>query len=441
VRGRPGRVLGSHSAAFLAAVLLAPALGLSLDAPVAAQEAEEVQTPIEASAQYVGSATAMLPRTITSDVPPLAVCIVVPEACPPELDPVRDPLREAVGDAASSDVSAPLQPIPPGSIAVGYLGGATRHQAAILFDQPTPPAGEEITQFDLVLAQGQPTFDMDSPAFRRIVLGLFLSIGPQDPQPAVDGLVAALQDEEPVDLSQKVGIEACLLLAPFDPAEAPQGQSDEALPRDEETGEPAIDCVLGGLGTFDPDALTWTLDLRFAARAWASGEVENHGLLLRPIGVQNLAFGDPDPLTNAQVTLDLASATGLVATAVPPSPPVASPASPSTTVPGERPPTLSGGTGFGPGESVSLGLPSVTPPDTTTDRPEAASPATAPLPTTPTRGPISQPWWIWLMPLVFVIGIRIAVAGFVGSATAPAAGPPGALTRLLSGQDSTGNTA
>lgn len=406
------------------AVLLLVPLPASLLLPAAAQEAEESPAPIVESAVYVSSATGVLPRTVTSDVPPTAACVVVPEACPPELDPIRDPVRNLVGDVASSDVSTPVQPIAPDTVAVSFLGGALRYQSAIRFEAPSAPDGEEITQFDLVLAQGQPTFDMDSPAFRRIVLGVFEAVAPQDPQFIVDGLIDALENEEPLDLSQKVGIEACALLEPFEPSEPPMAQSDEQIPSDE-SGEPSIDCVLGGLGRFDEQQLTWTFDLRFAARAWATGEIDNHGVLLRPIGVQNLAFGDPDPTTSAQITLDLTSSASALATQPLP-PPLAPP------VPAE-PPTLAGGTGLQPGDPVPLGPPLVTPPAAAPPGP-AVEPPTAP-PSVASdavaAGPIEQPWWMWLVLVAFAAGIRLALVGFAGTEAGTAASAAGAMSHLL----------
>ncbi|MDX1510891.1 MAG: hypothetical protein R3249_06070 [Nitriliruptorales bacterium] len=403
-------------------LMTAPILAIALS-PVAAQEAEAQPVEITDSTLYVASATAVLPRTLTADVPPTAACIVVPEICPPELDPIRDPARELVGDVASSDVPTLVHPVPPDHVAVSYLTGTPRYQSAILFEAPAPPPGEEVQSFDLVLAQAEPSYDMDSPAFRRMVLGLFVTIDNEDPVPFVESVVDALSNEEPVDLTRKIGIEACPLTAPFEPGGAPEGTSDRDMPRDE-TGEPAIDCVLGAIGAFDEPSGTWTFDLQFAARAWAAGELANHGVLLRPIGALNLAYGDPDPTTSAQIVLDLSSAALAVSSAPPPPAPGPAPA----------PPSLSGGTGFDVGDQVPLGLPPVAAPGPAPqpEQPSVTPPtANPPSAAVPIRTVIEQPWWMWLAIPAFLAGILLALSGFVAPATAVAVGEGGAMSHLL----------
>jgi len=404
-------------------------LGLTLAlSPVAAQEGpppDEVPIAIDESTLYVASATAVLPNILTNDVPPTAICIVVPEACPPELDPVRDPLREAVGDAANLDLSTPVQPVPPDTVSVAYLGGNARYQSAILFQPPAVPAGHEIEQFDLVFQQAQPTFDMNSPSFRRIVLALFETIGTEDPEYFVNGLADALENQA-LDLSQRVGIEACPLTTPFEPGGAPMAQSEFDIPRDTETGELAIDCVLGSIGTFDPGGEAWRFDLAFAARAWASGDLENHGLLLRPIGSPNLAFGDPDPTTNAQVGLDIGTVAVAMATGVPAvfSPPAA---------PSNQPPTLAGGTGLDVGDPVGVGAPPVAAPAPPRDDPILAPPPTSspPQAVQPARSQATNPWWMWLALPAFALGSWLALSGLAAPAVATDVHRSGAMTRLL----------
>ena len=83
------------------------------------------------------------------------------------------------------------------------------------------------------------------------------------------------------------------------------------------------------------DLLESVLPKDFAARAWVDGTLANNGILLRPTGVPNLAFGDPDTSWFSQVALDGAgpyeasfatSEPFVPAPFVPPPPPPACPA-------------------------------------------------------------------------------------------------------------------
>ena len=66
---------------------------------------------------------------------------------------------------------------------------------------------------------------------------------------------------------------------------------------------------------FDAAARTWTFDLTFAVQAWTEGTdgdvLPNQGIMLRPVGAPNLAYGDPDFSTNWQVSLADSTATDL----------------------------------------------------------------------------------------------------------------------------------
>jgi hypothetical protein len=313
--------------------LVAMALGLSgvALAPAAAQEAdpeaEDLASPddgepleIAASTLYVSPPTDALPPTLTGSVPPAAVCVLQPDLCPDSLDPVRSGVTGAIGTAQDNAQDFPVQPVPADSAAVSFFGGVPRYQTAILFDAPAVPEGEDVMRYELTFAQGQPSYDANSPAFRRAVLGAFEAIGAQDPAKFGDGLAAALTEEDPIDTSKLISIEACPLLDEFTPGGAPQASDDAELPQqpadgDDEKTEPAIDCTFGGNGVYDEEADVWRIDLAFTAQAWADGEIENHGVLLRPIGAPNLAFGDADTTTNAQLVLELTEVTAAMETA------------------------------------------------------------------------------------------------------------------------------
>jgi hypothetical protein len=319
--------------------LVAMALGLTAFglAPAAAQEdpgadpggdpeAEglpegDAGEPIEISAStlYVSPATGALPPTLTNSVPPAAICVVAPQFCPGELDPVRSGAVGAIKTVQDQGRDFPVQPVPADSAAVSFLAGVPRYQTAILFDTPSVPEGEDVMLYELTFQQGQPSYDMNSPSFRRAILGTFETIGSQDPAKFGEGLAAALTEEDPIDTSKIISIEACPLLGEFEPQGAPQAKDDSELPQqeadgDEDKTEPAVDCTFGGNGVYDEEADVWRIDLAFTAQAWADGEIENHGVLLRPIGAPNLAFGDADTTTNAQLVLELDEVTASMET-------------------------------------------------------------------------------------------------------------------------------
>lgn len=280
------------------------------DAPVddPADDAAQESVEVTDSALYVAPMTDAIPATLTESIPPAAVCVVQPELCPEQLDPVRNPLRDAVRTALGEAQDLPVQPVPEDSAAVSLFGGHARYQTAIKFDTPSVPDGEELLSFEVRIPQSQPSYDLNSPLFRGVVLSAFEFIGSgRDPAVLADELASALE-ETPIEVGGDViGIEACPLLQAFEPAGAPMAADHREIPSREEDDQPVadVDCILGSGGEFDEDAEEWVFDLAFTVNAWNEGEIENHGLLLRPTGAPNLAFGDPDTSTMAQVVLDL----------------------------------------------------------------------------------------------------------------------------------------
>lgn len=308
-------------------VMLALAMSTFGLAPAAAQDAEDGEpqgAPIEITEShlYVSPITDAVPNILVSTFPPAAVCVLQPDLCPQRPDgypdelPWREDVSSAINGVLDQGRDFPVQPIPPDSAAVSFLGGNTRYQTAIRFDAPAVPEGEEVMRFELTFPEGQPTYDASSPSFRRAVLAAFEAIQSQDPVVFAEGLAAALQ-ETPIDTSKALALEACPLLKPFEPGGAPQASDEADMPRHEFDGEEvaAVDCTFGGNGVYDEDAEEWRVDLAFTAQAWADGELENHGILLRPIGAPNLAFGDADTTTNAQLVLDISEVTAVVETA------------------------------------------------------------------------------------------------------------------------------
>ncbi|MEX1162322.1 MAG: hypothetical protein WEB03_01955 [Nitriliruptor sp.] len=297
-------------------VLLVLASGVGGAATAAAQTDEGQPVEIQASTLYVAPATDSLPPTITNSVPPAAVCVVAPELCPDSTDDIRKGIVSGIKTVQDNAVDAPVQPVPPDTAAVSYFAGAPRYQTAILFDAPPVPDGEDVMLFQLTFPEAQPTYHTGSPAFRRAILAAFETIATRDPAVFAAGMAAALE-EDPIDTSTVMAFEACPLLEEFEPGGAPQASDAAAMPTREFDGAEvaAVDCTFGGNGLHDETAGVWTVDLAFTAQAWASGEIENHGVLLRPTGAPNLAFGDGDTTTTAQIALALEGVTATIETA------------------------------------------------------------------------------------------------------------------------------
>lgn len=428
----------------LGLVLMATALTGAMVAatPALAQDGgeDEVETPVQAHALLAYPINDVVPDTVFSGVPPQVVCVVEPQACPESLEPVREPIAGALSEVDQNQQTSPLQPTQPDALTVAYVGGAPRYASAVQVKLPTVPAGEQVDQFVLRLPQGQPSFSYDSPAFRRIVLGAIQAAGSQDPEAFQQQLVKALEEEEPL-AEPVLGIEACPLTVPVPKdAEPPQSKPVSAISQEDADGnsEPAVDCLYGANGTYDEKTQSWSFDLTFAAQAWADGTLDNNGILLRPTGAPNLAFGDPDTSTNAQVVLDIATApTATFATSTPPPPPAPLAPAPAFgdstgTAPSMSAPSSSfsspstGPVGSG---SVSMDAPAaeVAPPQTA---PSAGQEPTVALDATSATSPGSWPW-SWLLLPVFAAGAWLTARSLTAEVVVSGARRGGALSRLV----------
>ena len=390
-------------------------------------------------------------------MPPNAVCVVVPELCPEELQPLSDGAMDLTGGIQDEMQVSPVQPIPQDTVAASYLGGHERYESAMKFEIPPVPEGEEVTSFRISLPMEQPSYDMNSPMFQDFFLAAFQFIGDQDPAILAERLPEVLQ-EDPIDIDADVmSMEACPLLEPFEPGGAPEASHSDEIPRDEDTGEPLVDCVVGSGASFDEEAERWSFDLTFAAEAWSSGELENHGVLIRPTGGPNLAFGDPDTSTNAQIVLGTEDVTVAMDSAEPPPP-----AEPLGDAPGlpeddfDDQPAESMAFeedtgGFDAGDSgadAGAGMgeaPDVDGPEVADDMgaPEGGEPVDEPAvaspqldEATPAGGPVDAPWWIWLLVPAFAGGAYLVTNALTAPVTAVAGSSGqaggGAMSRLVS---------
>jgi hypothetical protein len=420
--------------------------------------AEEMDLEIIETALFAHPATDALPPTLTgSGVPPNAVCAVRPEVCPDALQPLSDAAMGGTAGAQDEMEVSPVQPIPEGTIAASYQGGHERYESAMKFDIPDVPEGEEVTTFRISLPMEQPSYDMNSPMFQDFFLAAFQFIGEQDPAILAERLPEVLQ-EDPMEIDAGVvSMEACPLTEAFEPAGAPEASHADDIPRDEDTGEPLVDCVVGSGASFDEETDRWSFDLTFAAEAWSSGELENHGVLIRPTGGPNLAFGDPDTSTNAQIVLGTDDVTVAMDTAEPP--PEAAPLDDAPSMedgadfdeqPGDSmafeedsggfDDAAGGDAGAGMGEAPDVDGPEVADdmgaPEggEAVDEPAVASPQLDEA--TPAGGPVDAPWWIWLLVPAFAGGAYLVTNALTAPVTAGAAGSVagggGAMSRLVS---------
>jgi hypothetical protein len=383
------------------------------------QEGGGAATPLKAAkeAYYTFPIEGSLPPVLTKQVPPSAVCLVAPaQVCGPEVDALKVTLGLDQGLPVPDvpDFMLP-QPVEPGTLPVGMIGGAARYVSALRFDLPSIPKGALVEKFDLVLDEGSFTFSIESPAFRAAVLAGLA----QYPEPKPDVLQAYLAGvaggNPALAAFEPTGIEACLVRSPF-----------TAGPSQDPKARPQADCLVGATGERDAAAGTWTFDIAGIVQEWVDG-APNEGIYLGPLGAQNVAYGDPDPSTNFQVSLKTA--------------PAADGTGPRAVVAtGEKPPEL---TDLPLSDSGVLGesLSDAGPVDnvSTIGSPLGSSGVVGSVDTGATTEPASErrtlpdassPWWLWLL-------VPIGVAGCYALAQALDATPEavtrraGAMTRLV----------
>jgi len=293
--------------------LVVGALALSLAGSVGlaglAAGAATVEEPATVSRQayFTHPVTQVTPPLLTTGFPPGTMCLVAglvgaAQLCGEEVQQVGGALGLSDGlpipQSPDGDVA---QPVAPGTTPVGMLGGQPRYTSLFQLTLPTLPEGQGFASFELVLHADGLAFAAESPALRAVVLSLLSQVSDQDPARFAEELGQVLQSGELVT-DAITGIEAC-------PSTQPWKGGDAQASADDGTRLPDVDCLLGTTGTFDEAAGTWTFDLTFAVQAWTEGApgsdapLPNEGIVLRPVGAPNLAYGDPDVSTNWVVSL------------------------------------------------------------------------------------------------------------------------------------------
>lgn len=436
----------------LGAVLMSTSLAmgvlLATLSPATAQEepqAPEDTAPLELEeiAYWTYPVGSALPPTLTSEFPPGVICIVRPEACPESLNPVSETVEGGLEGAKDNEPDAPRDPVPPDSLPVAIQNGVKRHEAAAKFSLERP-TGQLIDRFVVVLGETQPTYHSSSPAFRQAVLAALTC-----PRGCDQDQFNKVLEKQPAE-SAVLGVEACPFTAPFEPGPS------QAPPED---GHP-VDCLYGTNGVRVPGADgVWVFDLTFAAMAWSDGTLENHGVLFRPVGAPNLAYGDPDPTTTAQVTLESAGAAAAMETSPEPTGGFGDngggSGEPFTPAPSGGDSFGSGGGGFSSSPSGGISSDSFAPPATTSpdemgSAPQVAEPAPAPgeepavAPVAGVTGdePVGSAWWVWLLVPVFAAGAWLTAQSLTADlAFAEAGQRPGAMTRLIARRHGGGTTS
>jgi hypothetical protein len=188
----------------------------------------------------------------------------------------------------------------PGTTPVGMMGGQPRYVSLAALSLPPLALGERYGKFELVLSEDGTNFAVESPALRDLVLQAVSQAETQDPQKVSDAIARALTGEVPLETQTITGIEACPVVEAWNAGRG-QGASLDG------SQLPGVDCLTGTTGTFDESSRTWTFDLSFAVQAWTEGSdgkaLANQGIMLRPLGAPNFAYGDPDFSTNWVVSL------------------------------------------------------------------------------------------------------------------------------------------
>ena len=262
---------------------------------------------VSREAYFTYPITQTTPPVLRKGFPPATACLVAGLAGVPQI--CGDRAQQAAALLGLTDgLPIPITPdgdlaqpnALPGTTPIGMFGGQPRYVSLLALNLPPLAAGERYGAFELVLHEDGLNFAVESPALRDLVLQTVSQLSEQDPQKVSDAITRALSGEVPLATQTITGIEACPITEEWNAGRGQGASLDgERLPN--------IDCVAGTAGVFDEKTRTWRFDITFAVQAWTEGTdgevLPNQGIMLRPVGAPNLAYGDPDFSTNWVVSL------------------------------------------------------------------------------------------------------------------------------------------
>ena len=400
-----GGAVATAALLFLGALVAAGAAARAADAPTA--------LTVTKQGYFTSKITGALPPVLVKEVPPSPVCIVLPQLCNSTVDGLKTALslNDGVPLPDIPDYLVP-QPVIPGELPVGMIGGATRYTSAVQFTPPTLAPHAQVNKFALVVPDGTLAFSIESPAFREGILTALSQYPVQQPEVIQTFVDDVTSQKTPLAAFDPTGIQACMVTSAW---AAGESQDPATIP--------TSDCVVGGTGVHDAAAKTWTFDITGIAQAWADGK-PNMGISLSPLGAQNVAYGDPDPSTNFILTLNPTLTASFDV-----GPPVQD-------VPLETPPSVGGESLDAGGGSDLGGAPSVSAPSgdltlTPTQTGNAAGPTAKAKLAAHTAG---TPWWVWLI-VPFVLGGAAALSTALDAVPDLATRRTGALSRLTADLD------
>jgi len=288
------------------AAVVALTLGLFQFTQAGAADVEGRAT-ISREAYYTYPITQTAPPLIRKGFPPATACLAaglagVPQICGSEAQQVAALLGLTDGLPIPITPDGDLaQPIAlPGTTPVGMFGGQPRYLSLLALNLPALADGERYGSFELVLSEDGFNFAIESPATRAAVLAAVSQLEEQDPAKVADAVTSALTGDIPLATQTLTGIEACPVIQGWNAGRAQGANLDGS-------NVPDVDCLTGTTGVFDTKTRTWHFDLSFAVQAWTEGSggklLANQGIMLRPLGAPNFAYGDPDFSVNWVVSL------------------------------------------------------------------------------------------------------------------------------------------
>src|SRR6476661_5298272 len=131
--------------------------------------------------------------------------IFVPAHAQTEGDgPKEEPVTSQIGGVVAPVTGTKLpdfqspQPVAPGTLPVGMLGGKPRYTSYVKMTVPAIPSGSLIDRFDLVLTQTDVSYALESPAFRAAVLAGLEAYETHDPAAFTEFLGAVADQTSPL---------------------------------------------------------------------------------------------------------------------------------------------------------------------------------------------------------------------------------------------------